>query len=235
MELHEAFAEKLGEKLSIILVICAVAVLLVFFLHRLFSGERIQSFIESAGPWGPVVLIALLVIGLLTFTIPFTFGVIIAGTLYGALLGGVYAFIGSILAATIAFFFARYFRNHAGRLLGEHSETLVRFQKRHVASVVFIGRLLPVFSFEVISYGAGLTSISYTAYIIATAIGIILPIAVYTHGGALLNTSAWVSALLAVLMIVLIFVIPLAIDHYNPWGWKQKLLAKHSKKKKKAH
>ena len=51
-------------------------------------------------------------------------------------------------------------------------------------SIILLLRLIPLFLFDVISYGAGLTSVKYKDFIIATFLGAIPGILVFTNIGA---------------------------------------------------
>lgn len=231
---HTAFAEKVTQRLTVIAAVCTLAVLFIYLVHAsgLLKPEKIKPFIEGAGPWGPVALIGFVIFGTLTFAIPAIPSAILAGALYGPYLGLLYAYIGLLLSASLAFALGRSFRKPVVKLLGKHAALLSTFQERSVMIVVAITRALPIFSFEVVSYGAALTSISFVRYLIATAIGMLLPLLVFTATGSVLaeSTSPAAMAATAVLMILLFFIVPIAIDHYNPFGWKDKLLHRKPKK-----
>jgi uncharacterized membrane protein YdjX (TVP38/TMEM64 family) len=224
-----SFAEKVGQKLTIILIILLVALLLSVLVRRfgLLDIARLRLFIEGTGPWAPLVLIGLITWGTISLTIPSTPAIIISGILYGPLLGSLYALIGILLGASIMFFVARYFRSYIIEWLGSHAEILLRFQHKYVAGVVFFTRAIPLFSFEVISYAAGLTGIRYGAYIIATTLGILPVLFLYATSAQLILEFAgdFFPIVMAVIMILMVFIIPLAIEHYNPFGWKEKLLS----------
>jgi uncharacterized membrane protein YdjX (TVP38/TMEM64 family) len=195
-------------------------------LFNIFDVDRIRAFVQAAGPWGPLALIAFITIGSVSFTIPSTPAIVLSGILYGPVLGGLFAFIGIMTAASVAFFISRLFRERIIRMLGSHAKLLVLFQEKSVAYVVGITRAIPFFYFEVVSYAAGLTSISYHSYIIATAIGILVPITLFTTSGQVFSSSGPWSVIAAMFVALALFIVPIAIDHYNPWGWKQKLLRK---------
>jgi uncharacterized membrane protein YdjX (TVP38/TMEM64 family) len=228
LELQQTFAEKLGQRVSVVLALAAVAILILFFLQKfgVLDPSKLRAFAESTGKWAPIILIIFVIIGTLSMTIPSTPAIVLLGAIYGPLLGGIYAFIAVLIGASISFFIARYFRQYILKLLGDHAEILVRFQEKYVAWVVFVTRAIPfAFSFELISYASGLTGITYGAFILATAIGIIGPIILYTTTGSiLLEAAGWLPAVTAVTIIALVFIIPLVIEHYNPFGWKEKLL-----------
>ena len=239
--LYEAtFGEKVAQKAIIIVVVIAIAIFFILVMERtgLLNPQtgKLKSLVEGAGPWGPVVLIAFITIGMLLMLVPALPAGILAGVLYGRLLGTIYVYIGVMLAASIAFFIARYFRTIVIRWLGEHAQVLVRFQEKYVSAAVFITRAIPIFSFEIMSYASGLTSISYTNYIVATALGILVPLILVTNLSSAIASSAGVllPILTATIMILFFFIVPIAIDHYNPFGWKDKLLSSTRPTKSKA-
>jgi uncharacterized membrane protein YdjX (TVP38/TMEM64 family) len=49
--------------------------------------------------------------------------------------------------------------------------------------IILMLRLIPLLPFDVISYGAGLSKVKYKAFIIATCIGIIPGVVIYTNIG----------------------------------------------------
>lgn len=234
MELREtSFAEKLAGKAFLICFAIAVVTLLILLLHRfgLLNPVALRSFVESTGIWAPFILITLIAVGS-SLTIPITPSIIISGLIFGPTLGALYAFIGVIIGASIAFFLARFFRGFIIKLTGGHAEILMRFQHRYVGWFIFFTRAIPIFNFEIISYAAGLTGISYGWYLLATATGIIIPTLFLTRSGAfIIERNSVFTLTLAIIMVFLMFFIPLFIDHYNPFGWKDKLLKKKHKGK----
>jgi uncharacterized membrane protein YdjX (TVP38/TMEM64 family) len=78
-----------------------------------------------------------------------------------------------------------------------------RFFERFGVYAVVVGRLLPFVSFDLVSYGAGLTGMSFSAFIVATAVGMIPGTLLYAYlgrlggdsGGALLWTLVALPAL----------------------------------------
>lgn len=232
--IHQAFAEKVAQKAVIIFVVITITILLIIALRKIgvFDPVKLKGFIESTGAYGPLVLIGIILVGSISLTIPATPAIILAGILYGPLLGGLYAYIGILLAASVAFFISRYFRDHITKFIGTHAEVLVKFQEKYVAYVIFFMRAIPFFHFELVSYAAGLTSVRYWAYILATGLGVLIPTTLFTTtGSAILEGNGILPIVSVVFMILLVFIVPIAIDHYNPWGWKEKLLhPKHQKK-----
>ena len=113
-----------------------------------------------------------------------------AGAAFGPYLGTVYAVIGAEIGAIISFLLSR----TLGReLLTKFLRTDIVFCEKcsdhHFMLVLVLARLLPIFSFDVISYGAGLTNISLKTFAIATLIGMIPPTFALTYLGNSFLTS----------------------------------------------
>ncbi len=228
MELSETVAEKLGRNIVVIVGLLGGTFILFTLLRKagLLNPQVIRGYIESAGIWAPLIFITIIAVCAVSITIPSSPFIILGGSIFGLWWGVLYSWIGVTIGATFAFFVARYFRGWILRLVGEHAELLVRFHQKYVAWVIFFTRSVPFFSFEVISYAAGLTSISYRSYLIATALGVIPSVFILVTSGHLLVGSGgeFLPIILACTMILLIFIVPVLIDHYNPFGWKEKLL-----------
>ena len=76
--------------------------------------------------------------------------------------------------------------------------TIERFFERHGDQSVLIARLLPFVSFDFVSYFAGLTSMPFKGFMVATGIGQLSATIVYSYVGGMLTggTKMLVTALL---------------------------------------
>jgi uncharacterized membrane protein YdjX (TVP38/TMEM64 family) len=93
----------------------------------------------------------------------------IAGAaIFGALKGVILVSIGSTLGASLAFLIARYLARDAiyRRLSGnEKFQRLDRLTEKHGAMIVAITRLVPLFPFNLLNYGFGLTRVPFPTYV----------------------------------------------------------------------
>ena len=78
--------------------------------------------------------------------------------------------------------------------------TIERFFERHGDQSVLIARLIPFVSFDFVSYFAGLTSMSFRGFMIATGIGQLPATIVYSYVGGMLTSGA--KMLVAALLIL---------------------------------
>lgn len=228
---HEAFVKKLAARFVAILIFLGIFLAILFTAKAagLFNPAKLALFVEGAGAWGPLALIGVLIITSMSLALPSSPVIILAGVLFGWRLATLYSLIGILIGASIAFWIARLFREPIIKMLGEHANVMVRFQKKYVMIALFVTRAIPVFSFEVMSYASGLTSIGYGQYVLAT-LGALSSIIIFASVGsagaavAFADGGNMFSIVMAFVLVFMLFVIPLAIDHYNPWGWKEKLL-----------
>ena len=72
------------------------------------------------------------------------------------------------------------------------------FFEKHGRLSILIARLLPFISFDIVSYAAGLTSMSFGSFFIATGIGQLPATIIYSYVGGMLTGGAkmFVTALL---------------------------------------
>lgn len=101
------------------------------------------------------------------------------------------------------------------RILRGHISFCPRCSDKILTKVVFLSRLVPVVSFDVVSYGAGLTAMSLWKFALATFLGMLPLTFIYNTFGSVLVIRGWVSALLAAAFVALFFVIPWLIERYD--------------------
>lgn len=94
--------------------------------------------------------------------------------LFGAYEGTLWTWIGATLGATLAFLLARFLgRDSVDRLLGGRLQALDRRLSRDGFSALLVLRLVPLFPFNGLNFGCGLTGIRLRDYCAATVLGIL--------------------------------------------------------------
>ena len=90
-----------------------------------------------------------------------------------------------MLGAALCFFIARLLgRPIVVKLLSESAVNASdRFFQRYGKHAVLIARLVPIISFDAISYGAGLTSMRFLWFVIATGVGQLPATLLYSYLG----------------------------------------------------
>jgi uncharacterized membrane protein YdjX (TVP38/TMEM64 family) len=155
------------------------------FMSILTDQQRLQNEVKQLGFGGGLALIGLIALAIVMSPIPSGPIAIVAGAVYGPLLGAVYVVTGSVLGAVIAFGLARFLGyDFVCRRLGDRLSWLTekRSQFRLMAAV-FVSRLIPFISFDAVSYAAGLTPLSFWRFLIATLFGVIPISVLLTYSG----------------------------------------------------
>lgn len=162
-------------------VLAVVALGLAYFNAGTIASyvEHLDSLIRQGGIGGVVLIIALMVVHSFVF-FPLEILAAIAGATYGFWWGTLYVWIGAMIAAATSFLLARWLgRPFVERLLSpRHLEMLDSWSARSGALTLFTARFLPIISFNIVNYAAGLMPVSFFTFMLTTAIGCIPLIAV---------------------------------------------------------
>ncbi|MBN1545224.1 MAG: TVP38/TMEM64 family protein [Syntrophaceae bacterium] len=155
----------LWKPLFLLTIVIAVAI-----TARVFGWDeqflKLKAWILSLGPWAPLVFVLLYVL-MTILAVPGTVMSFIAGGIFGALNGIILVSIASTVGACLAFLIGRYFAREAiFRRLSDNDKyrRLDDLTARHGAIIVAIVRLIPLFPFNVVNYGFGLTGVPFRTY-----------------------------------------------------------------------
>lgn len=186
--------------------------------------DRLVAYLKTEGPWAPFVFILLMIVSVVIVPIPSLPLDLAAGAAFGVYLGATYAVMGAEIGAIISFLIGRALgRDALSRLFRRDITFCERCSDRHLAIFVFLSRLLPVFSFDLISYGAGLTNMSVRAFAIATLFGMIPPTFAITALGGSLFAVEWPWIIPGLVMVMFFLVLPKLVVKYSSSRWVQLL------------
>ncbi|WP_290652210.1 TVP38/TMEM64 family protein [Aquisalimonas sp.] len=175
----------------------------------LLEGEALHQWAAELGWLGPVALMATMVLAVIIGPIPTVPITVSAGMLYGPMLGVVYAMAGALVGAWASFWIARLLgRPVVERLVGGHINFCRECSDRTLFWVVFGARLVPVVSFALVSYGAGLTAMGQGAFLLATGLGMIPMTALYVAAGTNLTAGHVWYAVAGVVVLAALLVLP---------------------------
>ena len=153
-----------------LLLICLV--LAVIVLSYVFGiGDRLaalRDWIHSLGTLGPIVFI-LIYAGATVAALPGLAITIAAGAIFGSVVGVIVVSIGSTVGASLAFLIARYFARDATEKWLSSRQTFKKIDsltQKHGAIIVAIVRLVPLFPFNLVNYGFGLTNVRFWTYVL---------------------------------------------------------------------
>ena len=153
-------------------------------LGTIIDEERLRGRIEDLGAWGPLAVVALMILAILVSPIPSAPIAMAAGAAYGHGWGTLYVLIGAEAGALAAFGLARVLGGAAlSRWFGKRLPAGLSGSQNALMGIVFVSRLLPFISFDLISYAAGLTPLSLWRFALATLAGIVPASFVLAHLG----------------------------------------------------
>lgn len=135
--------------------------------------ERVEQWVNGYGPWGFAVIFALMAMQTLIPILPSILAMVAAVLAYGPFLGGVIAWGGMLLAASLGYGIGRSVGPvTVDRLIGSDTEQKVeRFVERYGLWAVIAARVSPVLSTDAVSIVAGLVTMGFWRFLLATAIG----------------------------------------------------------------
>jgi len=150
-----------------------------------------RNYLSEFGIIAPIVSMGLMVLQSLASPLP-AFVITFANAwVFGWFWGAVYSWTGAMIGAAICYWIAKTFgRPVVEKLVGKKSLVMTdRFFEAYGPHTVMIARLIPLVPFDIISYAAGLTSISFWLFFAATGIGQLPATIIYSLLGENLSTS----------------------------------------------
>ena len=187
---------------------------------ELLHPERITGWLQHAGPWAPLIFMALMATSVVISPIPSLPLDIAAGATFGPMLGTAYAVLGAEIGAIASFLIGRALgRELLTKLLRTNVAFCEQCSDRHLAIFVFLARLVPLFSFDVISYGAGLTNLSLRTFALATFVGMIPPTFALTYAGSRVASGVWLMMVSGLAMVAMMVLLPKLVLRYPSARW----------------
>ena len=176
------------------------------------DGDMLRRWFDTLGVWGPAAVIGTMVAAILVSPIPSAPIALAAGAIYGHFWGGFYVLAGAEIGALAAFAIARFFGyDLLHKWFGDRLSRGLAGSQNVLMGTVFASRLLPFISFDIVSYAAGLTSLSFWRFAIATLAGIIPASFLLAHFGSELVADETDRILLAVILLGALTALPLAV------------------------
>ena len=170
-----------------IAVIIAIAVA-SFFVVRNISLEEIKTWVLGHGAWAAVIYIATFVV-LPIFFFPVPVIVLAGGTIFGLFKGTLYTMIGVLINTPIMYFIGRFLlKDFVHNFVNNHMSEKLRkalqsTNQKVLALVLFIIRLSPIFSYNLVNYISGVTEIKFLPYILTTIAGVLPGVIVFINIG----------------------------------------------------
>lgn len=186
---------------TLLAVLAAIYILIPAFAIQVNTGvsilskadiEGMRAYLNDFGIWAPMVSMALMVLQALASPLP-AFVITFANAwIFGWVLGAFYSWTGAMIGAAVCYWIAKvYGRPVVEKLVGKTSlEKTDNFFARYGKHSVMIARLIPVVPFDIVSYAAGLTQITFWEFFWATGIGQLPATIVYSWLGQNMSPTA---------------------------------------------
>jgi len=182
----------------------------------LFTPTGFKQAVNNLGLLGPLVYISVLVLSVVISPIPGASLAVVAGAMWGPILAGIYSVIGGFLGSLIAYFLGRTLGRSAIKAL---TGKIIYFSKQrgeiYLGWLIFITRLLPVLSFDLISYAAGISGLSLPIYATATLLGMIPSTFLLTYMGAAFTIDMPLAIAFSIIFTIGLMGLPWVIKRYN--------------------
>ncbi len=166
---------KLGILAGIILIIISV-----FYFTPLersdFTPEQIRNFILGFGALAPIVYITIYGLRGVIMIIPVLVMSLTGGLVFGIWWGWILNVTGATLGACLSFITARFFGRSAIENLPFFKGKLKSFDEKaeeHGFKVILFMRLVPLFQYDAVNFGSGLSKIKFKDYALASFIGML--------------------------------------------------------------
>lgn len=178
-------------------------------LPESLSPQVIADWLNGNGALGPILLCLLMVLAIVVGPIPTLPITAAAGLAFGLWWGSLLSAVGASLGALVAFLLSRVLGRAALRrrlsgnpfFAGDAGQPLLFWS-------ILLTRLIPLFSFALISYAAGLTAITVGRYLLATFIGMLPMTLVFAGLGQGLNVHPVLSVVAGVLVLLIMMLAP---------------------------
>ena len=175
------------------LAVVGGAVALLVLLGPPAGGvEQMREVLLSYGPWAVLISAGLMIAQAVIAPLPANVITITNGLVFGPLWGAFLSWSTMLMGSSLCFLLSRTVgRPFALRMAGESLERAEGFFKRYGLPAVFVVRIVPFVPFDAISFGAGLVGVPYLKFLLATAIGIIPSVFLYSYIGSMVADAYW--------------------------------------------
>ena len=188
--------------LLVVLLCCVLAYFFVPAVNKFFnkifvmfaSGDfsEVKQFISSYGGYAAAISFALMVLQSIVAPLPAFVLTFANANLFGWWQGAILSWSSAMAGAAVCFYIARILgRDVAEKLTSKAGLSQIdEFFEKYGNNTILICRLLPFVSFDYVSYAAGLTSMSFWDFFLATGIGQLPATIVYSYVGGFLTGGA---------------------------------------------
>lgn len=194
---------------------------MIFYLSSL-DIDSLKQYILFYGALAPIISFILMIVQSVAAPLPAFLITFVNAALFGWVWGAVLSWSSAMAGAALCFFIAKFLgRDVVEKLTSKYAiDSMDKFFDKYGKYTILVCRLLPFISFDIVSYAAGLTSMEFLPFFIATGIGQLPATIVYSYVGGMLTggTKLFVTGLL--ILFALTIVIYMLRKIYNEKKYK---------------
>ena len=190
----------------------------IFTMFATGDFEVVRDFIDEYGTYAMLVSAGLMVFQSVIAPLPAFLITFANANLFGWWQGAILSWSSAMLGALICFYISRILgRDVVEKLTSKTGlESIDVFFEKYGKHSILIARLLPFISFDIVSYAAGLTSMKFIPFFIATGIGQLPATIIYSYVGGMLTGGAQLLVTgLLILFALSIFIILIRKIYYS--------------------
>lgn len=164
---------------------------MIFYLSNL-DIDSLKQYILSYGALAPIISFVLMLVQSVAAPLPAFLITFANAALFGWVWGAILSWSSAMAGAALCFFIAKFLgRDVVERLTSKYAiDSIDEFFDKYGKYTILVCRLLPFISFDIVSYAAGLTSMKFLPFFIATGIGQLPATIVYSYVGGMLTGGA---------------------------------------------
>jgi len=189
------------------LIIATALTMLMFLGPQAATVENLRATMLAYGRWAIGISIGMMIAQAIIAPLPMNVVTITNALVFGPIWGSLLSWFSTVLGACLCFLLSKTFgRPFAHKIVGGSMQRAERFFKKYGLHAMFLVRMMPFVPFDAVSYGAPLVGVPFSRFLLATSVGIVPSILVYSFLGNLIAGIYW-WVLIALLSIALVGVI----------------------------
>lgn len=177
-----------------------------FDFHNVLDWFKTGN-IERFGVWAPLVFVLVYIV-LIVSLIPSAPLNILAGAVFGPILGTLYSWVAVVLGGAISFILARVLgEGFVAKFVENESETLHKFNKKmgeDSLGVALLFRIIPFFPISGFNYVFGLSKMKLKNYLVGSILGTIPGVFILAYFGDSLSSLNVKKIIILVVMLLIL-------------------------------
>jgi len=223
--------ERLDKSSKLIVLVPLIALILAYFFIPSFKNginsavaavssgglTSVIEFIRGYGKQAAIISFLLMLLQSVVAPIPAVLITLANAAIFGWVKGAILSWSSAMVGAALCFFIARSLgRDAVIKLSSKKSlENIEDFFARYGKHTILVARLLPFISFDIVSYAAGLTSMGFWEFWLATGLGQLPATIVYSYTGGELDGGARGIFIFVIAISILAVIVAFIRKKYN--------------------